>query len=387
MTARQYDLNGWFEVPRNPLSRVGVFPYLGSSIGAPEPDKIYQVYRPAEELGHPDTLASFRLTPFVDDHEMLGAEEDGLTPAEKKGVHGVIGEKLEFDGSVLYGNLKVFSEELARKLAAGKKEVSCGYRCVYEFTPGVYEGKPYDAIQRTLRGNHTALVNEGRMGPEFAVLDHMKFTLDAKDMTRMDPELMGKVATALEAALAAVKEAMGGAAPAADPAAPAAVPGGDETTPAADMGGESMAGDEGSDTMAGDEGADAIPGAEGADAMTQNLSKRLAAVEAENKRLRSRPTVDAADVLREAAARDKLADRLKPHIGTFDHAPMTLAQVAAYGVQKVGLKNVPKGSEVVALDAYLTGKPDPNVVVASHGTDAAPKASFVTRHLEGPAAP
>ena len=175
MTARLYDLNGWFEVPRNPISKVGVFPYLGRSIGAggpkfPEgdPDKIYMVYRPAEELSDPEAIASFRLTPFVDEHTMLGSEAEGLTPPEQKGVHGVLGENVVFENGVLYSNLKVFSEALAARLNSGKKEVSCGYRCAYDFTPGTFEGQPYDAVQRTIRGNHLALVDEGRMGPDVA---------------------------------------------------------------------------------------------------------------------------------------------------------------------------------------------------------------------------
>ena len=36
-TARRYDGNGWFEIAANPLSKVGVFPYTGASIGAPDP--------------------------------------------------------------------------------------------------------------------------------------------------------------------------------------------------------------------------------------------------------------------------------------------------------------------------------------------------------------
>lgn len=187
MSARTYDLNGWFEVDRNPISRVGVFPYSGAQIGAPDPDRIYRVYRPAEELSDPEAMASFRLCPIVDDHTMLG---EGATPAETKGVAGVIGEGLTFEGDVLYSNLKVFSDTLAQKIKNGKTELSCGYRCVYDFTPGVWNGQEYDVVQRRIRGNHLALVDEGRMGPGVAVLDHMVFTVDAKEATDVDLSLI-----------------------------------------------------------------------------------------------------------------------------------------------------------------------------------------------------
>lgn len=401
MSARQYDTNGWFEVKRNPLSKVGVFPYLGSSIGAPDPDRVYMVYRPAEELADPATIASFRLLPFVDDHTMLGDSGDGLTAAEHKGVHGVIGEAVEFDGDTLYGNLKVFSEDLARKIDLGKKEVSCGYRCHYDFTPGTFRGQSYEAVQRTIRGNHLALVDQGRMGPDVAVLDHLTFTFDAKDLIApMDPELVEKIVAAAQAIIAAVKPA-GAGDPAASGEETTVGEAGEETT-VGDGGADTIQGDAGGDTITGDDtttgGADSIPGGDGgADTVAgdgqdgADMDKTgMDALRAENEQLKARlaaleakPTVDAAEIFAQAAQRDALANRLKPHVGTFDHAPMTLAQVAAYGVEKLQIQNVPTGQEAVALDAWLSAKGDPSQAAATHGEDGATHkpANFVQRHL------
>ncbi|MDE9567464.1 DUF2213 domain-containing protein, partial [Xenorhabdus bovienii] len=39
-------MNGWLEVKDNPISKVGVFDYMGSEIGAPNPGDLYRVYRP-----------------------------------------------------------------------------------------------------------------------------------------------------------------------------------------------------------------------------------------------------------------------------------------------------------------------------------------------------
>ena len=50
MTARTYDLNGWFEVADNPISREGIFPYSGAQVGHPERDRIFRVYRPAARI-------------------------------------------------------------------------------------------------------------------------------------------------------------------------------------------------------------------------------------------------------------------------------------------------------------------------------------------------
>lgn len=190
---RVADINGWYEIPRNPISRVGVFPYTARSIDAPDaetnPNRIYQVYRPEAELSDPDAVRSFRLVPWTDEHAMLGNPEagQGLIAPEKKGVHGTTGEQQEYDPTdrTLYSNLKIWANSLQDAIDAGKKELSLGFRCVYEFVDGVFEGQPYNAIQRFMRGNHIATVQHGRMGPSVAVLDSMSFTFDAKDIVTM----------------------------------------------------------------------------------------------------------------------------------------------------------------------------------------------------------
>src|SRR6201996_245647 len=189
-SARSQDANGWIEVKDNPISKVGVFPYLGRTIDASlDPDKTYFVLRPEEELSKPECVDSFKLIPWIDEHVMLGSPESGLTPAEQKGIEGVIGESVKFDKSSgkLLANIKVFSENLDDLIGRGKRELSAGYRCRYEICSGVWNGQHYDAIQRDIRGNHLALVKEGRMGPDVAVLDHLNFTFDAKDAV-MTPE-------------------------------------------------------------------------------------------------------------------------------------------------------------------------------------------------------
>lgn len=184
MSARQEDINGFIYIEKNPISKVGVFPYLGKSINRSlDPNKIYWVYRPAEELAKPETIESFKNIPIVNDHTMLGK---GATPAEQKGVDGVTGSKVTLEGDVFYSDLKIFSESMKQDLAAGKVELSMGYRVgQWEQATGTFNGQFYDFIQRDLRGNHIALVDEGRCGSEIAVLDG-NFVYD-----RMDIEMVG----------------------------------------------------------------------------------------------------------------------------------------------------------------------------------------------------
>ena len=363
MDKREYDTNGWFEVKDNPLSLVGVFPYSGRSI-APEadPDRIYMVYRPAEELGTNECIDSFKLIPWIDNHVMLGSEDDGLTPSEAKGVQGVIGQDVYFDGTTLKGNIKVFSEAMANLIANGKKELSCGYRCRYEYAPGVFDGIQYDYVQREIRGNHLALVENGRMGKDVAVLDHFTFTIDNKEFLNMAEEntevqaekpnmTLEEVHKFLEEVmpkLAKIQELTG------------------QSFGAAGM--EAVA-DEDMDKPDGDE---EKPAEDEEDPIPQGGNKE-----------EPKEGMDASEIIRTVEAnmakKSKLYSQLSAHIGAFDHADMDLDKMAKYGCKKLGLE-ASKEARVVALESFLKGKGTPSRAAMD---SAVRKGNFVQRFLEG----
>lgn len=357
MTAQAVDLNGYIEIKGNPISKVGVFPYLGREIGAPDPDAVYYVYRPEEELASPEAIESFKLMPLVDEHSMLGSEDEGLTPAERKGVQGVIGEDVYFDPPYLRGNIKLYSEAAKGLVKSGvKRELSPGYRCIYDFTPGVFDGQKYDAIQRTIRANHLALVEEGRTGPDVAVLDHMRFALDSnqlKEAVMADENMSGGEASAKikelldqlkpliaeQESVRGMMEEMGIKLGKADESEgereelmEKAI--GDEEVPAEVVEDEEVVEvktEDKCDTM------DALR------KQVADLTKRLAQVQ------------DAGALIASIADRDTLASKVSDFVGTFDHAHMTASQVAEYGVKKLGIP-CSKGQERVALDAWMHGR-------------------------------
>jgi hypothetical protein len=366
-TQRIEDFNGWFEVARNPISRAGVFPYLGSSLGEDmikqhslDPEKVYMVLRPAEELAKPEFLFSCSLLPWINDHTMLGGDESGYMRPEQKGIGGVTGEQVVFDDTddTVYSNIKLFSEAHRNEVENGKTPLSLGYLCAYEWAPGEYKGEKYDLIQRNLRGNHLASVDDGRMGPTVAVLDHN----DTKGIPAMDEILK---------LLAALGEAIKKMAPPADPAN-VVVEDEDPETPAADADPETPAADEDPETPA----ADADPETPAADADPEVPAKDAAAdVAAMDAAVESRVRKQFQAIQRGAA----LAAKLKPHVGVFDHSNKTEAEIAAYGVKKLGL-NVDKGSEIPTLKGYLAAKGDPSkdttvrngMVAAQDAADAKP---------------
>ncbi|HHX8748586.1 TPA: DUF2213 domain-containing protein [Morganella morganii] len=414
MTKRTYDNNGWLEVKDNPISKVGVFDYLGAEIGAPEPDRIYRVFRPPEELGNEETIKSFRLTPFIVDHEMLGKN---ATPAEKKGIQGVIGESVYFDHPYLRGNFKIFSDAALSDIRAGKIDLSPGYRSRYEFTPGTYEGQHYDAVQRHIRGNHLALVDEGRTGPDVSVQDHLVVTIDTKELIRMSEEDKDKKTTdeggltpeQLEQVKQIVMVALAAGKPATDEdpekkdtsdedpnADPEKKTGDAEAEKAVEDAEAEAEKAESGDPEAVEAAEVAIEAAEEAiaeakeeldQATTDSLTRRLkrlkrsiasmdemSSMKRKIARLENaKPTMDTGALLKQIGERDALAHKLTPFIGVFDHAPMTKQQVAEYGVEKLGIQCA-KGTESVSLNAWMQGRtPDSQkahaTMDAAAGTD------------------
>ncbi|BBV03793.1 DUF2213 domain-containing protein [Providencia hangzhouensis] len=391
MTKRTYDNNGWLEVTDNPISKVGVFDYLGAEIGAPIPDKIYRVLRPPEELASEATINSFKLTPFIIEHEMLGKH---ATPAEKKGIQGVIGENVYFDPPYLRANIKIFSDVALSNIDSGKIDLSPGYRSKYEFTSGIYEGQHYDVIQRHLRGNHLALVDEGRTGPDVAVQDHLVITIDTKELIRMNEEENKEKQTTDEGAFTAeqvtalksiIAEVIAQTKPSTDEepkeekkstdANPEEEQKAEEAVTAAEVAAEEAT----TGTPEAVEAAEvaietAVEAIEEAkehldQATTDSLNRRIkrlkngigtmdeiASLKRKIKRLEaSKPTMDTGELLKQIGERDSLAHKLTPFLGVFDHAAMTKQQVAEYGVDKLGIQ-CGKGNEAIALDAWMQGR-------------------------------
>lgn len=172
------DNSGFWEIKHNPISKVGIFPYLGRSISDEcEPDKIYYVYRSADTLAKSVPTWDNPPKPFINDHEMLG---EGFSKIDDRPVQGVIHNPV-FEDDVLYADISVYSESLKDKIENGKKELSLGYFCKYRKEKGIYKGQAYDYVQEDMVGNHIALVDNGRCGSEVRVFDH-KCTMDSLDL-------------------------------------------------------------------------------------------------------------------------------------------------------------------------------------------------------------
>ena len=183
MARSHIDINGFKVIEAMPISRVGVFPYLGSQIDYDgslglEPKKVYFVFRSPEELFAPDAIESFNGKPFIDNHEMLGKDFTKVDNRPADGTIYNVRPSLDMP-EYLIADANIFTEKMIKKIAGGKRELSLGYRCQYVREPGVYNGQVYEFKQTNLRGNHIALVEHGRCGSSVCVCDGALITMDS----------------------------------------------------------------------------------------------------------------------------------------------------------------------------------------------------------------
>ena len=150
--------NGWLKADGF-LTRTGIFTYRNAD-GSERRE-----LRLPEEVFHADALESFGLVPVTDDHptEILDATNT------KDHARGALSEGVRRDGEFVRATMLVYDASLIEKMEAGKVELSCGYTCDMDETPGTYRGQRYDAVQKNIRGNHVAVVDIGRAGPEARV--------------------------------------------------------------------------------------------------------------------------------------------------------------------------------------------------------------------------
>ncbi len=186
---RWRDQDGRLHVDKSNLTRVQVAPYYGSEIpGWQElgltPTKVYYGYRSAEELGDPETIRSVIGIPIQLDHHLDYPD----APAMETRV-GSTGDQAAFDGTYLTNSLHIQNENACQRIRDGSmKELSLAYRYEPDFSSsGEFNGQKYDFTMRHIRGQHLALVEEGRAGPSCVVEDHALKESSMEDIDKTVP--------------------------------------------------------------------------------------------------------------------------------------------------------------------------------------------------------
>ena len=113
---------------------------------------------PESTLFAADSMSTLRAVACTDLHP--GAP---VTPLTRKGLQvGHVSDVIARDGDYLATTVYVTdADEIARVQSGERKDVSCGYECELDETPGTFNGKPYARVQRDRVYNHLGIGPEG----------------------------------------------------------------------------------------------------------------------------------------------------------------------------------------------------------------------------------
>ena len=147
------------------VARTGIQTYLGKEIGKPERGLV-RVYRPADEVFATDALASYANRPVTLEHPPESVTSGNWA---QFAVGSTVGAAVQ-DGDFVKVPILINDTAAIEAIQAGKRQLSMGYDCVFDWTPGVTpEGEPYDCRQTTLRMNHVAVVGRARGGSSLVI--------------------------------------------------------------------------------------------------------------------------------------------------------------------------------------------------------------------------
>jgi len=213
---RTKDQDGRLHVAWTPISKAMVCPYWGREIPdfealGLEPDRVYHLWRHPEELAK--AAGTFNNIQLMSEHIAVSAD----SPNEKQ-VAGSTGTDCEFRPPYLGNSMVIWrAEDIAAIESNARRQLSAGYYYRADMTPGEYEGLRYDGIMRDIRGNHVALVEAGRAGPDVLVTDTRETTMPAVPLSSrkallasgairslLRPNLMPGTTLALDGALGGV---------------------------------------------------------------------------------------------------------------------------------------------------------------------------------------
>ena len=171
-TTRHKDNNGHLIVDRTCITKAAINPYRGQEIPnwqalGLDPNKVYMLLRCPTELQR--ALPTFQGLQLLERHTPVSSEEP-----EKDSTVGSIGTVVEMDGDNVYSSLRVYDQNAIDLIESEKlNQLSAGYAYTADMTGGEWNGEHYDGVMRNIHGNHVALVERGRIGPDAIIADEM----------------------------------------------------------------------------------------------------------------------------------------------------------------------------------------------------------------------
>jgi hypothetical protein len=143
------------------LTRTGGFRY------ADKDGNEWGELRTEDEVFSADALRSFEMRVVTNDHP-----DDFVSHRNVKDVSiGLTGSDVHKDGDFVVSSVLITDADAIQSVKDGKVELSCGYTAQVKVERGVTDdGTPYNGRQTNIRGNHVALVDRGRAGPDCKLL-------------------------------------------------------------------------------------------------------------------------------------------------------------------------------------------------------------------------
>ena len=177
-----------------PIARTGWYEYLGKELGLNDrTNEIIKVYRSPEVVFSKKAIASFEGKIVTDEHPSNLLTPENAQRYAKGTVQNVRQSKENND--LLLADLIVYDKKLINEILDGKREVSCGYDCVYvDNGDGTFN-------QTEIRGNHVAVVDAGRAGKNISIKDSNKeMEGEKKKMSKVNiPKKRGPITNFLTA--------------------------------------------------------------------------------------------------------------------------------------------------------------------------------------------
>ncbi len=149
---RAYFTTEGYLIDKPVLTSTGIFEYTN-------PDgSVRRELRLPEEVFSKQSLMSYRGKPVIITHDAGYVTKDNV---QSETIGTILSEGYQ-DGSDVRAEIVIHDTDAMKE--CGLKELSLGYDLDLEETPGEWNGQHYDAIQRNIRINHLALVQEARAG-------------------------------------------------------------------------------------------------------------------------------------------------------------------------------------------------------------------------------
>ena len=159
-TQRYIDDNGFLICPNSVITGEDVAMYYGHEIPNSkklglETNKIYNVYRPINEIKDNDFNGKYLLESHLGDF--------GVTTTDKyqKYIIGTVYDCKQTEDEIK-GTVSFTNPNAIDKLSDGKKYLSAGYFYDPVLEKGLYNGKHYDIKMTNIRANHVAHVDNPR---------------------------------------------------------------------------------------------------------------------------------------------------------------------------------------------------------------------------------